>query len=102
MGEENVTVERFAQLAASPQALRTRTQVVDAFSQGGSVLNDGEAKENLAAAPVGLEHIVWTLCRVFSRATAAAVLQKLQNIVMPAGTQVAGFVSEVRPVVANV
>lgn len=102
MGEESVTVERYAQLAASPQAVRTKTQVIDAFSQGGSVLNDGEAKGNLAVEPVALERMAWTLWRAVSHATPAAILQTLQNIAIPAGGQVAGYVSEWWPVVANV
>ena len=49
-----------------------------------------------------LQHIIRSLCRGLSRATPAAVMQALQNLVAPVETPFSVCVSELRLLVGNV
>lgn len=65
--------------------------------------DEEEAKENFAAAPAALDHIVRTLRRAVSCAMPPAVLQTAQTLVTPIGAQFVVYLSEVRLLfVANV
>ena len=70
--------------------------VGEAFAQGGRLQEAGQH------GPTVLQHIIRSLCRGLSRATPAAVMQALQNLVVPAGTPFSTYFSELRLLVGNV
>ena len=82
--------------SASPQAPAIKSMIVDAFSQGERL-----QKEN-RLGPDLLQHIIRCLCRGLSRATPAAVMQALQNLVVPVGTPFSSHLSEMNLLVGNV
>ena len=62
--------------------------IADAFVQGSRLEDEGRR------GPDVLQHIIRSLCRGLSRATPAAVMQALQNLVVPAGTPFSVYLSE--------
>ena len=64
----------------SPQAPSIKSMIADAFAQGSRLQAKGRR------GPDVLQHITLSLCRGLSRATPAAVIQALQNLVVPVGT----------------
>ena len=66
--------------SASPQAPALKAMISGAFKQAGRLQDEG------LHGPEVLQHVIRTLCRGLSRATPAAVMQALQNLVVPAGT----------------
>ncbi|CAN0539019.1 unnamed protein product, partial [Laminaria digitata] len=51
--------------------------------------------------PQVLQYIIRTLCRSLSKTTPAAVMQALQNLVVPAGTPFCEYVTELKLLLAN-
>ena len=70
--------------------------IADAFAQGSRLQDEGRR------GPDVLQHIIRSLCRGLSRATPAAVMQALQNLVVPVGTPFSVYLSELRLLVGNV
>ena len=70
--------------------------VGEVFAQGGRLQEAGQH------GPTILQHIIRSLCRGLSRATPAAVMQALQNLVVPMGTPFRTYLSEMRLLVGNV
>lgn len=70
--------------------------VADAFAQGGRLLDAGQRRSEV------LQHIIRALCQEPSKATPAAVMQALQNLVVLQGTPFSVYVAELRLVLANV
>ena len=82
--------------AASPQAPSLKAMVSAAFKQGGRLQDEGHS------GPDVLQYVIRTLCRGLSKATPAAVMQALQNLVVPAGTPFCTYLSELHLLVENV
>ena len=70
--------------------------IADAFARGSHLQAEGRR------GPDVLQHIIRSLCRGLSRATPAAVMQALQNMVVPVGTPFSVYLSELRLLVGNV
>ena len=70
--------------------------IADAFVQGSRLEDEGRR------GPDVLQHIIRSLCRGLSRATPAAVMQALENLVVPVGTPFSVYLSELRLLVGNV
>ena len=70
--------------------------IADAFAQGSRLQAEG------GRGPDVLQHIIRSLCRGLRRATHAAVMQALQNLVVPVGTPCSVYLSELRLLVGNV
>ena len=70
--------------------------IADSFAQGRRLQDEGRR------GPDVLQHIIRYLCRGLSRATPAAVMQALQNLVVPVGTPFSVYLSELRLLVGNV
>ena len=80
----------------SPQAPSVKSMIVDAFVQGSRLQAEGRR------GPDVLQHIIRSLCRGLGRATPAAVMQALQNLVVPVGTSLRVYLSELRLSVGNI
>ena len=63
----------------SPEAPSIKSMIADAFAQGSRLQAKGRR------GPDVLQHIFRSLCRGLSRATPTAVMQALQNLVVPVG-----------------
>ena len=70
--------------------------IADAFAQGSLLQAEGRR------GPDVLQHIIRSLCRGISRATPAAVMQALQNLVVPVGTPFRVYLSQRRLLVGHV
>ena len=70
--------------------------IADAFAQGRRLEAEGRR------GPDVLQHIIRSLCRGLSRATPAAFMQALQNLVVPVGAPFSVYLSELRLLVGNV
>ena len=70
--------------------------IADAFARGSHLQAEGRR------GPDVLQHIIRSLCRGLSRAIPAAVMQALQNLVVPVGTPFSVYLSELRLLVGNV
>ena len=79
---------------ASSQLSSIKSMIADAFAQG-SRLQEGRPGPDI------LQHIIRSLRRDLSRATPAAVIQALQNLVVPAGTPFSAYLSELRLLVGK-
>ena len=82
--------------SASPQAPALKAMISGAFKQAGRLQDEG------LHGPEVLQHVIRTLCRGLSRATPAAVMQALQNLVVPAGTLFSTYLTELHLLVENV
>ena len=80
----------------SPQAPSIKSMIADAFAQGTRLQAEGRI------GPDVLQHIIRSLCRGLGRGTPAAVMQALQNSVVPVRTPFSVYVSELRLKVRNV
>ena len=80
----------------SPQAPSIKSMIADAFAQGSRLQAEGRR------GPDVLQHIIRSLCRSLSRATPAAVMQALQNLVVPVGTPLSVYLSELRLLAGNI
>ena len=80
----------------SPQAPSIKSMIADAFAQGSRLYAEGRR------GPDVLHHIFRSLCCGLRRATPAAVMQALQNLVVPVGTPSSVYLSELRLLVRNV
>ena len=81
---------------ASPQAPQMKTLVVNAFAQGGKLLDDG------AGGPDAFDLILRILCRGLSRASPAAVMQTLQFSVVAPSTPFSTYLGELRLLLSKV
>ena len=70
--------------------------IADAFAQRSRLQAEGRPGADV------LQHIIRSLGRGLSRATPAAVMQALQNLVVPVGTPFSVYLSELRLLVGNV
>ena len=73
---------------ASPQASSIKSMIAGAFAQGGRLQEEGRHGPDI------LQHTIRSLCRSLSRATPAAVMRALQNVVVPVGTPFSAYLSE--------
>ena len=92
-------LERHVLRAVRPtsiQAPSVKSMIADAFAQGSRLQDEGRR------GPDVLQHIIRSLCRGLSRATPAAVMQALQNLVVPVGTPFSVYLSELRLLVGNI
>ena len=80
----------------APQVSDVRSLVTQAFKDGIRLQKEGQI------GPDVLQYIVRTLCRGLSKSTPAAVMQALQNLVVPAGTPFSKYVTELKLLLANV
>ena len=80
----------------SPQAPSIKSMIADAFAQGSRLDAEGGPRPDV------LQHIFRSLCCGLRRATPAAVMQALQNLVAPVETPFSVCVSELRLLVGNV
>ena len=80
----------------APQASALKGMVSDAFAQGGRLQDPGRS------GPDVLQQVIRIICRHLSTATPAAVMQALQNLVIPAGTPFSAYLSELRLLLGNV
>ena len=96
MGEMSHAACVHAVRSASSQAPSIKSMIVEAFSQRGHFQNKG------LHGPDTLQHIFRCLCRGLNRAKPAAVMQALQNLVVPVGTPFSSYLSEIRLPVGNV
>ena len=80
----------------SPEAPSIKSMIADAFAQGSRLYAEGRR------GPDVLHHIFRSLCCGLRRATPAAVMQALQNLVVPVGTPSSVYLSELRLLVRNV
>ncbi|CAN0524126.1 unnamed protein product, partial [Laminaria digitata] len=78
-----------------PQVSILRSVVTQAFEQGRRMQIEGQN------GPQVLQYIIRTLCRSLSKTTPAAVMQALQNLVVPAGTPFCEYVTELKLLLAN-
>ena len=82
--------------SASPQAPVVKSMIAEAFSQGERLQKEDRLGPDI------LQHVIRCLCRGLSRATPAAVMQALQNLVVPVGTPFSSYLSEMKLLVGNV
>lgn len=80
----------------SPQASSFKSMIGEAFAQRGRLQDAGQH------GPTVVQHIIRSLCRGLSRATPAAVMQTLQNLVVSMGTPFSTYLSALRLLVENV
>ena len=72
--------------STAPQVSTLKSIMTEAIAQGGHLQDEGRR------GPDVLQHVIRFLCRGLSRATPAAVMQVLQNMVVPPGTPFSGFI----------
>ena len=82
--------------SSSPQAPAVKTMAADAFGQGGKLLDTGHNGQT------AFDHVLRALSRGLSKASPAAVMQTLQNLVVPQGAPFSEFQGQMRLLVSNV